>query len=74
MAETFAKEIGKLERMNTQSAEYSVQSNYLDLLLDLPWNITSEDNFDLPMHRKSSTRTTTGSKRSRSASSNTSPC
>ena len=33
--------------MNTQSAEYSVQSNYLDLLLDLPWNITSEDNFDL---------------------------
>ena len=47
VAETFAKEIGKLERMNTQSAEYSVQSNYLDLLLDLPWNITSEDNFDL---------------------------
>ncbi|MCH1576134.1 MAG: endopeptidase La [Flavobacteriales bacterium] len=47
VAETFAKELGKLERMNTQSAEYSVQSNYLDLLLDLPWNITSEDNFDL---------------------------
>jgi len=47
VAETFAKEIGKLERMNTQSAEYSVQSNYLDLLLDLPWNVTSEDNFDL---------------------------
>ncbi|MBK12908.1 MAG: endopeptidase La [Crocinitomicaceae bacterium] len=47
VAETFLKEIGKLERMNTQSAEYSVQSNYLDLLLDLPWNITSDDNFDL---------------------------
>lgn len=47
VAETFAKEIGKLERMNTQSAEYSVQSNYLDLLLDLPWNIASDDNFDL---------------------------
>ena len=47
VAETFAKELSKLERMNTQSAEYSVQSNYLDLLLDLPWNITSEDNFDL---------------------------
>ena len=47
VAETFAKELGKLERMNTQSAEYSVQSNYLDLLLDLPWNITSDDNFDL---------------------------
>ena len=47
VATTFAKELGKLERMNTQSAEYSVQSNYLDLLLDLPWNITSDDNFDL---------------------------
>ena len=47
VAETFAKELSKLERMNTQSAEYSVQSNYLDLLLDLPWDVTSEDNFNL---------------------------
>jgi ATP-dependent Lon protease len=43
----FEKELAKLERMNPQAAEYSVQSNYLELLLDLPWNETSEDNFDL---------------------------
>lgn len=47
----FEKELGKLERMNPQVAEYSVQSNYLELLLDLPWNETSEDNFDL-IHAK----------------------
>ena len=45
--EAFDKEIGKLERMNPQASEYSVQANYLDTLLDLPWNATSEDNFDL---------------------------
>jgi len=44
----FDKEIGKLERMNPQVAEYSVQMNYLDLMLDLPWSEQSEDNFDLP--------------------------
>ncbi|MFN8777162.1 MAG: endopeptidase La [Flavobacteriales bacterium] len=43
----FQKEIGKLERMNPQGAEYSVQSNYIDTLLDLPWGAYSEDNFDL---------------------------
>jgi ATP-dependent Lon protease len=45
--EAFDKEIGKLERMNPQASEYSVQANYLDTLLDLPWNETSDDNFDL---------------------------
>jgi ATP-dependent Lon protease len=44
---TFDKEIKKLERINAQSAEYSVQANYIDLLLDLPWDEVSEDNFDL---------------------------
>lgn len=44
---TFDKEIKKLERINAQSAEYSVQANYIDLLLDLPWDDVSEDNFDL---------------------------
>ncbi len=44
---TFDKEIKKLERINAQSAEYSVQANYIDLLLDLPWDEYSEDNFDL---------------------------
>ena len=45
--EAFDKEIGKLERMNPQASEYSVQANYLDTLLDLPWNEVSSDNFDL---------------------------
>ncbi len=43
----FDKEILKLERMNSQSAEYSVQANYVDLMLDLPWAKKSKDNFDL---------------------------
>ena len=45
--EAFDKEIGKLERMNPQASEYSVQANYLETLLDLPWNDISQDNFDL---------------------------
>ena len=45
--EAFDKEIVKLERMNSQSAEYSVQANYVDLMLDLPWEKKSLDNFDL---------------------------
>lgn len=45
--EAFDKEISKLERMNPQAAEYSMQSSYIDLLLDLPWDQKSEDNFDL---------------------------
>ena len=43
----FDKEILKLERMNSQSAEYSVQANYVDLMLELPWEKKSLDNFDL---------------------------
>ncbi len=45
--EAFDKEISKLERMNPQAAEYSMQSSYIELLLDLPWDQKSEDNFDL---------------------------
>lgn len=45
--EVFSRELRKLERMNPQGAEYSVQTNYVDLLLDLPWDECSEDNFDL---------------------------
>ncbi len=47
IGDTFAKEIGRLQRMNPQVAEYSIQRNYLDLLLELPWNKYSEDKFDL---------------------------
>ena len=43
----FEKEMGKLQRMNPQVAEYSIQRNYLDLYLDLPWNYYSKDKLDL---------------------------
>ncbi|MBL6603792.1 MAG: endopeptidase La [Flavobacteriaceae bacterium] len=48
----FEKELSKLKRMNSQVAEYSVQRNYLDLLVDLPWKNYSEDNFDLDKAQK----------------------
>jgi ATP-dependent Lon protease len=47
VAETFKKELDKLQRMNPNSAEYSVQTNYIETLLDLPWSEYSEDNLDL---------------------------
>lgn len=52
VAKHFNKELAKLERMNPQVAEYSVQRNYLDLYLDLPWNTFSEDYFDLNRAQK----------------------
>jgi len=45
--EHFAKELEKLGRMNPAAPDYSVQINYLELLLDLPWNDFTKDNFDL---------------------------
>tara|TARA_E500000178_G_scaffold170270_1_gene169623 strand:- start:3884 stop:6304 length:2421 start_codon:yes stop_codon:yes gene_type:complete len=48
----FEKELSKLKRMNSQVAEYSVQRNYLDLIVDLPWENYSEDNFDLDKAQK----------------------
>ncbi|HVW98031.1 MAG TPA: endopeptidase La [Mucilaginibacter sp.] len=45
--EHFNKEIEKLARTNPAAADYSVQINYLELLLDLPWNEFTKDNFDL---------------------------
>jgi ATP-dependent Lon protease len=48
----FEKAIGKLERMNPNAAEYSVQTNYLEVLLDLPWDETTQDNFDLKHAQK----------------------
>lgn len=47
VAKTFTKEINKLERMNPNAAEYSVQMNYLEVLLDLPWDTYTTDKFDL---------------------------
>ena len=48
----FDKELIKMQRMNPQVAEYSIQRNYMDLFLDLPWNEFSEDNFDLKRAEK----------------------
>ena len=48
----FNKEIEKLSRMNPAAADYSIQINYLELLLDLPWNDFTKDNFDLKRAEK----------------------
>lgn len=47
MQQTFESELKKLRRMPSHSPEYSTQQNYLDTLLDLPWNEYSEDNYDI---------------------------
>ncbi len=47
VSKIFNKEIDKLQRMNPAVAEYSVQMNYLQVLLDLPWDEYSADKFDL---------------------------
>ena len=46
-AAAFEKEMRKLERVHPQSPDYSVQYTYLDTLLNLPWGVYTEDNFDL---------------------------
>lgn len=45
--EVFEGELKKLQRMNPQAAEYSIQVNYLEMLVELPWNEFTEDNLDL---------------------------
>ena len=49
---TFEKELEKLSRLNPAAAEYSVQVNYVQTLLDLPWGFFTEDNLDLNNARK----------------------
>ena len=44
---TFLKEVDKLERMHAQSPDYSVQLNYLQTMLSLPWGIYTTDNLSL---------------------------
>ncbi len=48
----FNKELEKLGRMNPAAPDYSIQMNYLELLLDLPWNDFTKDNFDLKRAQK----------------------
>jgi ATP-dependent Lon protease len=52
VSKLFYKELDKLQRMNPQGAEYNVQLNYLDLILDLPWGEYSKDNLDLNRAKK----------------------
>ena len=48
----FNKELSKLQKMNPQVAEYSVQRNYLDLILSLPWLSVTKDIFDFKKAKK----------------------
>ncbi|MBR3914524.1 MAG: endopeptidase La [Bacteroidales bacterium] len=50
--ETFEKELQKLQRMNPQVAEYGIQHNYLEYIVELPWNEYTKDNFDLKHAQK----------------------
>ncbi len=52
IADHFEKELAKMQRMNPQVAEYSIQRNYLELFLELPWEDYSKDNFDLKRAQK----------------------
>lgn len=52
VAETFEKEILKLERLHTQSPDYSVQFGYLQTIVELPWNEFTKDNFNLKNAQK----------------------
>ena len=45
--ETFLKELAKLERTHPQSPDYSVQLNYLQIMLNLPWGVYTTDNLNL---------------------------
>ena len=52
VGEMFNKELNKLERLNPAVAEYSVQMNYLQLMLELPWGECTQDNLDLKHARE----------------------
>ncbi|MBU3662007.1 MAG: endopeptidase La [Bacteroidetes bacterium] len=47
VSDAFGKELERLRRTNPMAPDYSIQLNYLQLLLDLPWGDYSKDNFDL---------------------------
>ncbi len=52
VAEVFNSEMARLQRMHPAAAEYSIQLNYLDLLVELPWNEFTNDNLDLNHAKK----------------------
>ena len=52
VGEVFEKELNKLERIPTQSPEYTTQENYLGTMLELPWGEFTEDNYDISHAQK----------------------
>jgi ATP-dependent Lon protease len=52
VAKLFDKELGKLMKYNPSSPDYSIQYNYVEFMLDLPWDFKSEDNLDLKHAQK----------------------
>ena len=52
VAGVFEKELRKLERLHPQSPDYSVQAQYVQTIVSLPWNEYSKDNFNLAHAQK----------------------
>jgi len=52
VAQHFNKELDKILRMNPQAAEYPVAMNYVEFMIDLPWEEFTQDNFDLERAQK----------------------
>ncbi len=52
VAKHFEKELSKLQRTNPNAPDFGIQRNYLELFLELPWNVVSKDNFDLKRAQK----------------------
>ena len=52
VASVFNREVNKLSRMNPMVGDYSMQLTYLQVLLELPWNEFTKDNFDLKRVKK----------------------
>lgn len=48
----FEKELSKMQRTNPNSPDFGIQRNYLEMMLDLPWNVFSKDKFDLKRAQK----------------------
>ena len=69
----FVKELNKLERLNPQGPDYSVQYNYLDTLLNIPWNEYTKTTSISRTQNECSTVTTTAWRKSRKESSSTLP-